>query len=258
MEHQPVTPPVNEMSTEQFTDGATISDQGVKTAPQGFLINQGMTFDSMQPFPFYERRFDITRTSDWLFWCDPGSMLLSHRRCFPIQMIPIQSCYYYDLDIIKTFVAIKHERVRGRIEFKYLPGVYTTDTFTLGSTGLPSHIESRDKRAQRWIWDLEKEDTFSIMLKGSKVAALRSRVNPPVVNPNSATGMTRYDIRGDSIPTWNFGTLTARMHQPYQTGNVAPEIMTIVILNTIVNPTYAEYKTPLASSMDKKFYPDDI
>jgi len=244
MSHQPVVPNLQDSSSEVNTVGGVISSQPFSKfmfSPVEELFN----VDELAMLPFYSRTIDFSPSNaslSLLYSTDPFAFLMdatSANSPLPWAIPYLQSCYFYDFDLDLTFLAIKHERSRGRILFVWTPSSINGLTPVANTTGVHS-------RSMKWIWDLESSDTFSIRLIAPKHLAWRDR---RVLN-KSFTASTNYMLPGTGTAVTNnnaaVGTLEMYVLDSYSAGLLGPDLCPILWFTQLQNVSTAEYKPPFS------------
>lgn len=252
MDRQPIAITPDETSTEQVVEGGTLTNIIEQEKKTGMLSVFPYTIDSFHGEMYREDGFTIdANVTGRLFYYDPGLTLISdsyNSTFIPYQLLPILTHTFYDFDIEKTFVAIKHERARGKLLITWYPGILiktpgrTTDFASIDQT-VPN-FGTLNSKCQRWIWDIEQTDTFTIMIKGFKNSAWRSRNLLTNYQTFPVLPNQQYTIysEADQYPTYNFGLLCVSVILPYWPGNVAPNTLDILMFNRLVNEKYMEYR----------------
>lgn len=260
--HQPIQPPLDETSAESEVTGGTLDGQGPASTPVQAVPNFQAFSDLTGEELEYERTLTVTSATDILFVRDPLKSLMPFStgdNVMPCKYLKLLTTHYFDADIGLKLIAIKHEKVRGKIMFTWFPGV-TPDyeltkeiTFQTDFTGLPDWMVTNTEgnpmnqvRVQRWIWDLEKTDQFSLVLNGTNPRILRPTLTHQNVVVNSANGYTLYPTFRTSDPQ-NMGILIARFVTPYAPGGIAPATMDILMFNALLNFKAMEYRSPMGT-----------
>lgn len=237
--HQPVTPLLDPISTSSDVVGGVLSS----TPTSKFLSTQisgKFTPDSMIDLPFFGCEFSISNSNTF------DSTVLSYDPWFklwngagvgitpvPYPIVALQACYFYDFDIELTFLAIKHERARGIYSIVWSPGLQD-------ATGNYSLL---DTLFQKWIWDIEKSDTFSVTLKSVKTSVWRDR-KPRYVSEDSplyAPWIVRPLLSQNLLYS---GILQVKTHSSYNAGSVGPDTASVIVFHRLINMRNAEYRPP--------------
>lgn len=233
--HEPETPIQLNSSTQISSVGAAAaSDLTAK-----FFTEPGpqtLTWDQMVDMPFLARTMNISSSNsygDLLTEFDPWEnprdpdQANEQGNPLPIPLLYLLSAHYYDYEPELTFWAIKHERARGQIMFVFVPFNNLSEV-QLGT------IAPDTTKYQKWLWDIEKQDMFTLRLVGTKYVNYRSRVNM------AGEGDTNYTMIFDSRKG---GTLIAFVFQPYNAGNVGSDTCTILCFNRLQNLQSMEYRS---------------
>lgn len=249
--HQPEVPIPDESSTEMAMAGGTLTSQPLTKflfSPNEELFN----VDQLIQLPFYSRQFNFSPSSvmfSSLLAYDPFQTLAivaNANAPIPWPIVYLRSCQFYDFDINIVFLAIKHERSRGRLQISWTPSSVNGVIPEVNTTGIHT-------RSMKWIWDLEHSDSFAIDLVGTKHMAWRDRRLMNVAIPASST----YMVVGSNVGTmnnFNVGQLDVRVLDPYSAGLLGPDICPIVVFTQILNVATAEYRPPFGGKADEEPY----
>lgn len=251
--HQPITPALSESSTEANLVGGTITSQ-LLSPFNSTQSRDVFNIDDMNEIPFFSHQVTMNLTEGLLTTYDPFQNLLNQNitrtSIIPMQLVKLMCSRLYDFDLNIIFLAIKHERARGKILITWLPNRLNQSEIGVAPDGM-------DTKRMRWLWDLEQSDTFSIPLKGHKTTAWRSRRvsdsdmpdNKFVLRPAKWQASDNY-LEGN----YSVGTLAVHTHSPYSSGTLGPDDCPILIFHQILNLQQAEYRPPYAISENEASY----
>lgn len=239
--HQPLQPIIDQTSTSNDTTGGILSANPADSFPRCQQSNT-MQFDDMVNLPYFSFKKDISSSNaynDTLFSYDPFATLWAvdsaefNNTSRPMPLVAVDSCKFYDFDLKLTFVALKHERGRGLLQFTWFPGIYD-------SALLPSEIINA--RNQKWIWDIETNEQFSIHLTGVKHALWRSKDAPGAIPTGTFDGYTLMNDTRFADDLRRGGYLNCNIISPYNAGNVGPTTCTILCFYELENLRTCEYR----------------
>lgn len=246
MEHQPIPTQPDEKSTIRGVEGGTLTND-LDPMPSYVPYIHSETIDTMIEKPFLYQTIDIVPTSQYLLVEQIGPVFAHTSRChLSYGLLAALAHNYFDFDLELTFRIFKHERARGKMAIIWYPGI-------IAGEGSQQEVYDRcnktitnfakmGTRVQRWEFDFETDDVFTVQLKGSKITALRTlrKMYAPVKSASTIT-MPNYDSTTRQNHVSSYGVLSLSMIQPYDAGNVGPGTMTMHCVMRIVNPTFVEY-----------------
>lgn len=241
--HQPLQPDIDQSSTSNDTTGGILSTNPTDLFPM-CQRSSTLTFDGMFDLPYFAGKFDLDASQNYgttLIKMDPFKNLITigtgefFDPIRPMPLVAIDACKFYDFDLKITFLAVKHERARGLIQFSWFPGI-------VAAAYLPSDLINH--RNQKWIWDVETNEQFSIYLVGSKHAAWRSR-DQPGAQPSYVPDV--YTLMNATRPADNImggGYITSNILSPYNAGNIGPTACSVLMFYELKNLRTCEYRPP--------------
>lgn len=231
MQHEPVTLPPDPTSTERYNDSGILIDD-LRNPPIGVPpVIPNCLPDQYFDYPVYIGKIDdIGETTTKLFSIDPISTFRLDQEqgtMLPWQVFNVLSHSLYDFIPEVTILAVKHPMARGKIKLSWNPG-----QLTAGETHL---------KVQRWLWDLEKDDQFSVTVKGPKNYAMRS-LNSTAAIP-TPTGVKWKNYTKDFTLRENFqsGILDAELLS-FIPSSVGPDTFSILVFIKLTQVKLAEFR----------------
>lgn len=246
--HQPLPLKPDETAVDVPT-GGTLTNEGPLIKKQSFgpKLKTWLDIDYMSPME--TEIFTINSTTDFIFAMDPGEYHFRNSSwSLPFQHLLPLTCNMAQYSRSIAFHARKHDAVRGKIVFIWYPGLKPAAQTFGASTVFPesafTYSENQNDvsnvygqigadpqaKVERYIWDLEKDDSFLLDLTGTLNTGMRHTKQLPNVTGNTAMG-----IHIEPLTTFrrsnSMGLLIARMHTPYQSGNIAPTNMNLVMFS---------------------------